>query len=198
MALQRSRTTYRQTTDRDLHQKSSSRRKYFLRNFAKRVLFEGSLDSRAVHVANASPLASRPVLAPLHFNLRRLPSRSRLMAPLRTRNATPKESVDVETGSKRKRHGSANENSYVHSRGSRAPGRFKRQRSQNDSGDDIFFPQNAMDIDQTDDESKNCSSDLSDPEETLLDDCGCFVKRLTTLSLTCSLSRRISFTHCHI
>lgn len=92
------------------------------------------------------------------------------MAPLRTRHAAIKEPVAVEAGSKRKRHASANDNS-IQPRGLRAPGRFKRQRSQNESYDEVIYSQSSMDIDPSDVDSKDWSSDLSDAEEASLDDC---------------------------
>lgn len=171
MAQQRSRTPPRQPASN-----SSSRygvvvrRTYTLRHSPKRAQLKGPLNSHAVHVTNAS-LASRPVLVPLHFNLRRLPSRSQLMAPLRSHDARINTSSDIQVGSKRKRAGGTNENAQIPTRSSRATGRFKRQRSQNDSSEEDNSSQTTMDIDDTMRKPHSWNSDLSDGEEVLLDDC---------------------------
>ena len=146
------------------------RRTYTLRHSPKRAQHKGPLSSHAVHNTNAS-LASRPVLVPVHFNLRRLPSRYQLMAPLRSHDSRSNASSDIQVGSKRKRGGGTNENAHIPTRGSRATGKFKRQRSQNDSSEEDILSQNAMDIDEVVGKVRSWSSELSDEEEALLDDC---------------------------
>ncbi|KAL5490185.1 hypothetical protein ACEPAI_5018 [Sanghuangporus weigelae] len=92
------------------------------------------------------------------------------MAPARARNAGFNASSDVRTGSKRKRIGSANENGQIHTRSSRAMGKFKRQRSLNDSSEEEVSSQTTMEVDDADKKSQDWSSDLSDEEDALLDD----------------------------
>lgn len=144
---------------------SLARRKYQLRHSPrsrKQVLLKETDFSHA-YVAN-SP-ASRPVLVPLHLNLRRLPSR--IMAIARGRDASI--TNDVKTGMKRKRIASVNENT-VPSRSARAMGRFKRQRSQNTSSDDdTNLGRSEMDIDE--EQSASWMSDASEMGEQVLDDC---------------------------
>lgn len=148
-----------------------SRRKYALRHSAKRILLGDSTDSHAKHVATATAAASRPVLVPLQFNLRRLPSRSRVMAPLRSRDSGDIAFTNIQAGSKRKR---INENNYILNRNARALGRFKRQRSQNDSSDEEpGHSRTTMEIDDVEENPASWSSDLSESEEPLLDDCKC-------------------------
>ncbi|KAH8117206.1 hypothetical protein DFH11DRAFT_990098 [Phellopilus nigrolimitatus] len=140
------------------------RRKYLLRHSPKQGLPKGNSGSHAVHAVTAS----RPVLVPLHPNLRRLPSR--LMAPLRGRDAIMNASSDSKSGLKRKRIPSVNENAYAPTR-ARAAGRFKRQRSQNDSSEeDIASSQSTMEVDGAEENPQNWMSDLSEMEEPLLDD----------------------------
>ncbi|THH10287.1 hypothetical protein EW145_g1443 [Phellinidium pouzarii] len=163
MAQRRSRTPPRKPFSNPTPRCRVARRKYHLRHSPKRAPLKESNDSHATLVAT-SP-ASRPVLVPLHTNLRRLPSRR--MAPLRGRDISTNMSSNVKTGSKRKRVASANENTCLPVRGTRSTGRFKRQRSQNDSSDDEFgTTQITMEVDEN---LQNWSSDLSETEEPLLD-----------------------------
>ncbi|KAL5529334.1 hypothetical protein ACEPAG_5319 [Sanghuangporus baumii] len=92
------------------------------------------------------------------------------MAPARARDAGFNASSDVRTGSKRKRIGSANENGQIHTRSSRAMGKFKRQRSLNDSSEEEVSSQTTMEVDDSDKNSQDWSSGLSDEEDALLDD----------------------------
>ena len=162
-------STRRPGSNSDTYSEAFSRRKYALRHSAKRILLGGSADSHAKHVATATTTASRPVLVPLQFNLRRLPSRSRLMAPLRSRDSGNNIPTNIQVGSKRKR---INENSYISSRNVRAVGRFKRQRSQNDSSDeDSLHGRITMDVDEIEENPASWSSDLSETEEPLIGDC---------------------------
>lgn len=143
-----------------------ARRKYELRRLAKHPLL--TVDSHGIQVAT-SP-ASRPVLVPLHPNLRRLPSR--LMALARGRDEHVSVLNEVKVGAKRKRVASANENTYILSRPTRTTGRFKRQRSQNDSSDDDFTSShNRMDIDIDEGNRTDWLSEASEAEEVALDDC---------------------------
>ncbi|EMD38101.1 hypothetical protein CERSUDRAFT_113236 [Gelatoporia subvermispora B] len=85
-------------------------------------------------VASSSPHSSpRPVLVPLQFNLRRLPSRSLLSREGSMRDASG--TYDVPVGSKRKRVASGNENA-ASGRGSRASSRVKRRRAMQESSDE--------------------------------------------------------------
>lgn len=93
------------------------------------------------------------------------------MAPTRSRDAPNNASTVVRVGSKRKRVGSANENASINGRGSRATGKFKRQRSQNESSEEDFSSQHTMEVDDVEENPEDWSSDLSDAEEALLDDC---------------------------
>lgn len=80
--------------------------------------------------ASTSPSSSesRPVLAPLQFNLRRLPSRLALAETVVMRVSSGSDHVKV--GAKRKRVVSGNENTHSVSRGSRnSLNAFKRRRS---------------------------------------------------------------------
>ncbi len=79
--------------------------------------------------ASTSPSSSesRPVFAPLQFNLRRLPSRLALEETVVMRVSNGSDHVKV--GAKRKRMVSGNENTHSVSRGSRnGPNAFKRRR----------------------------------------------------------------------
>ena len=83
------------------------------------------------HPSSASPSPSssesRPVLAPLQFNLRRLPSRLALAETVVMRVSSGSDHVKV--GAKRKRAVSGNENTHNISRGSRnGLNAFKRRR----------------------------------------------------------------------
>ncbi|OCH88811.1 hypothetical protein OBBRIDRAFT_820005 [Obba rivulosa] len=110
-------------------------------------------------VASSSPHESpRPVLVPLQFNLRRLPSRSLLSREGSMRDASG--TCDVPVGSKRKRVASGNENT-VSGRGSRAGGRVKRRRAVQESSDEETLSE--MDVDKKTWEF----SDNSDDEDAL-------------------------------
>ncbi|KAI5124307.1 hypothetical protein M0805_008915 [Coniferiporia weirii] len=92
------------------------------------------------------------------------------MAPARGRDASLHAQSDVRIGSKRKRVASVNENAYLPARGTRSAGRFKRQRSQNDSSEDDFATTHGtMEVDEIEN-PQSWSSDLSETEEPLLDD----------------------------
>ncbi|TDL25008.1 hypothetical protein BD410DRAFT_72283 [Rickenella mellea] len=152
---------------------SRSRHKYQLRNSPlgkKRGLVKADPDSHA----SSSTSPSRPVLVPLHPNLRRLPSRVMTYSRNMLRNFSgASQNFNVPVGAKRKRIASGNENTYVSGRGTRDRPRFKRQRSMNsreDTSDDENMSTSAMDID----EESNLQwegAEESDAEETELDDC---------------------------
>lgn len=171
MARQRSRTPpQKQIHYHPAPYDAVARRSYTLRHSPKRVQRKGSVSSHGTHVADAS-VASRPVLVPLPFNLRSLPSRCQAMAPTRARDSASNASSDARIGSKRKRIGNANENGHIHTRSSRATGKFKRQRSLNDSSEEDVSSRHIMDVDDGDKNSQDWSSDLSDGEDGLLGDC---------------------------
>lgn len=146
---------------------SLARRKYQLRHSPrsrKQVLLK---ETDISHGFLVSSPASRPVLVPLHLNLRRLPSR--LMAIARGRDSSTQVSSDVKIGMKRKRVASVNENTFP-SRSSRPTGGFKRQRSQNSSSsDDAASSHGEMEVD--DDQHPCWMSDTSELEEQGLDKC---------------------------
>ncbi|CAA7271468.1 unnamed protein product [Cyclocybe aegerita] len=77
-------------------------------------------------ISSPLPLRHRPVLVPLHPNLRRLPSRIYVAEKDQDSDQLMRESSHVITGSKRKRVVSTNENAHTHGRPTRGSGRLKR------------------------------------------------------------------------
>lgn len=77
---------------------------------------------------SSPPQAHRPVLVPLHPNLRRLPSRVHLAQKDEGFKQLMRDSSHVITGSKRKRVESSNENAHTHGMATRGSGR-KRLRT---------------------------------------------------------------------
>ncbi|KAI0256887.1 hypothetical protein BJV78DRAFT_1167683 [Lactifluus subvellereus] len=123
------------------HSSSSHRRVFSLLRSLRNVNLPSS--------ASTSPSSSesRPVLAPLQFNLRRLPSRLALADKVVMRVSSGSDHVKV--GAKRKRVVSGNENLHNVSRGSRhGANSFKRRRSsiqhEETSDDDVAT---AMEVD---------------------------------------------------
>jgi mitogen-activated protein kinase kinase kinase 13 len=93
------------------------------------TLFRSLRNVKNPSSASTSPSSSesRPVLAPLQFNLRRLPSRLALAETVVMRVSSGSDHVKV--GAKRKRVASGNENTHSVSRGSRnGLNAFKRRR----------------------------------------------------------------------
>ena len=171
MASRRS-PSHKHSTSCSTRYGSLIRRKYPLRHSPsafKQPLLKANSNSHALE-QDATPIASRPVLVPLHFNLRRLPSR---MAISRHRDISARDHSDVQVGLKRKRATSTNENAYVPRRGSRAAGTFKRRRSQlskDDTSDEEYSPpQSAMELD--DETAGHWLSDHSDIEDSPLHTC---------------------------
>ncbi|KAG0697001.1 hypothetical protein DFH29DRAFT_174803 [Suillus ampliporus] len=117
---------------------SLARRQYSLRHTsaAKRALAFVNRFQRSTansHVVGASPpsssdtVASRPILATLQPNLRRLPSRQYLLMKNSTRDVG--QNLDVPIGSKRKRVASVNENTQTGGRTARGAPKLKRQKT---------------------------------------------------------------------
>ncbi|EIN07048.1 hypothetical protein PUNSTDRAFT_104507 [Punctularia strigosozonata HHB-11173 SS5] len=98
------------------------RRKYSLRHPTS----ASAPKSASSHASVASSSTDRAVLVPLHLNLRRLPSRLRLLARDGMYRA---ETFAAQVGAKRKRVPSGNENGHAHGRPTRGAGKMKRQRS---------------------------------------------------------------------
>ena len=112
------------------------------RVFAIPPSFAQSTSSHAsVASSGSSPSSPRPVLVPLHVNLRRLPSRLFL--------EQHKEDMHdaIQAGTKRKRVVSGSENALANGRGSRAGHRVKRRRAMHDSSDE--GASSSMEIDDT-------------------------------------------------
>jgi mitogen-activated protein kinase kinase kinase 13 len=138
------------------HQSSSHRRVFSLIRSLRNVNLPSS--------ASTSPSSSesRPVLAPLQFNLRRLPSRLALANEVVMRVSSGSEHVKV--GAKRKRAVSGTENTHNFPRGSRnGPSGFKRRKSspryEETSDDEVAA---AMEIDT---HTRGQSSDVSSDED---------------------------------
>ncbi|RPD66599.1 hypothetical protein L226DRAFT_567007 [Lentinus tigrinus ALCF2SS1-7] len=111
------------------------------------------------HASGSSPPNSpRPVLVPVQFNLRRLPSR--LLADHKDSMRDAGNGYDVSIGMKRKRVVSGSENTS-RDRGARSSSRAKRRRAMPDSSDDE--PLSGMDVD----EERWDGSENSDDEEAL-------------------------------
>ena len=112
----------------------SGLRKYALRRAPgyRRRAFPSRNQNPLSHASSASTLSSsaepqRPVLVPLHQNLRRLPSR--LFSAQKDAMRVTSQTSTVVIGAKRKRTASTNENTHTGSRPSRIPRRIKRLRS---------------------------------------------------------------------
>ena len=128
----------------------------------RRVLGHGLIDrfkghrrhvsaaSSQASVADSSPPTSvddRRVLAPLHFNLRRLPSRRGLSEREKMRAGTSSGSSTATTGTKRKRSASGSENA---ARGrSRSRGSKRRRGSSGEPIESEAESESVMDIDDS-------------------------------------------------
>lgn len=110
---------------------SGSRR----RAFSPAAIYPTSHASVASSASSSSPPSARAVLVPVHFNLRRLPSRTFKQQEV-MHDA-------VEIGSKRKRVVSGSENIQTNSHG--VGGRVKRRRAAPDSSDE---ESTSMDVDE--------------------------------------------------
>ena len=138
------------------HQASSHRRVFSLLRSLRNVNLPSS--------ASTSPSSeeSRPVLAPLQFNLRRLPSRLALANELVMRVSSGSDHVKV--GAKRKRLVSGSENTHTFPRGSRTGSNgFKRRKSSpqcEETSDDELVA--AMEVDT---HTRCQSSDVSSDED---------------------------------
>ena len=119
------------------------------------------IESRPTSHASGSspPLSPRPVLVPLHFNLRRLPSR--ILSERKDDMRDAVNGYDVSIGMKRKRVVSGSENTSG-SRGARSTSRAKRRKPLPDSSDEE--PVSEMDVDA---EELWDGSDLSEDEEAM-------------------------------
>jgi hypothetical protein len=154
------------------------RRKYTLRRSASSRRRPLALVNRLHHpISNShgsgasTPPSStdtpRPVLVPLHPNLRRLPSRL-LLAQKDVMRDTSR-SLGVQAGTKRKRVASSNENAHASGRPTRGSGRLKRLRSASsqmytsDEGET-----SSMEVDT---HNSWVPSDYSDEEEDNVDSC---------------------------
>jgi len=110
------------------------RKKYLLRRpptsrrRAIALQLSTSTNSHASH-ASISTADLRPVLVPLHPNLRRLPSRILLAKKDIVMRDASHSQLGVSIGSKRKRVVSSNENAHTGGRPTRGSGRLKRLRS---------------------------------------------------------------------
>lgn len=109
--------------------------------------------------ASSPPESPRAVLGPLHFNLRRLPSR--LFSERREKEESMHDVVEI--GTKRKRVVSGPENSQANGRGS--SGRLKRLRSSQDSSDE---ESSGMEVD---DRNGGWDTSENSDEEGDLDSC---------------------------
>ncbi|KAI8982825.1 hypothetical protein BD414DRAFT_419360 [Trametes punicea] len=139
------------------------RRKFHARRATKarrRVLSLADPYLQSDHSSHASgsspPSSSRPVLVPLHFNLRRLPSR--ILSNRKDSMRDAGNGYDLSIGMKRKRVVSGSENSSS-ARGARSTSRAKRRKAMSDSSDEEHA--NGMDIDEQDnwDHSDNSDDD---------------------------------------
>lgn len=181
---------------------SLSRRQYPLRHSSrtqKHVLLKQDSASHDLHQLNH--VASRPVLVPLHPNLRRLPSRLN-MAISRERVVDDDRDDGAKVGGKRKRIASVNENTYLYSRNTRtAAGRFKRMRSMADSADTsddgMITHASGMDVDEEQD-YKWPGSDGSDGENGTHSNCmyTAFLPILLMFNTVHPYSRRLLAQRC--
>lgn len=131
-----------------------ARRKYPLRRSPphRRLIPSASIGPR---VATGDP---RPVLVPLHPNLRRLPSRLTFQEKIDEMYNPPQH---IQIGSKRKRVFSTNENSNGHGRPTRGDGRPKRLKTVSGrrteySSDSDTSAASGMDIDSANEQSDEC------------------------------------------
>ncbi|KAH8106898.1 hypothetical protein BXZ70DRAFT_915537 [Cristinia sonorae] len=108
------------------------------RVFTTSSIFPPSRASIASSASSSPPTSSRAALVPLHFNLRRLPSRI-----FSDRTEAMHDAVEI--GSKRKRVVSGSENVQSNGRDHSAGGRVKRRRAAQDSSDEEM---NSMDVDE--------------------------------------------------
>ncbi|KAI0723780.1 hypothetical protein C8T65DRAFT_627408 [Cerioporus squamosus] len=144
-----------------------SRRKLQARraNSARRRVFSlannSYIESRpSSHASGSSPPTSpRPVLVPVQFNLRRLPSR--LLTDHKDSMRDAGNGYDVSIGMKRKRVVSGSENTS-RDRGARSSSRAKRRRAMPDSSDEE--PLSGMEVDE---QERWDGSENSDDEEAV-------------------------------
>ncbi|KAI0332549.1 hypothetical protein GY45DRAFT_1320746 [Cubamyces sp. BRFM 1775] len=108
------------------------------------------------HASGSSPPSSRPVLVPLHFNLRRLPSR--ILSDHKDEMRDAGNGYDVSIGMKRKRVVSGSENASQ-ARGARSASRAKRRKAMSDSSEEEHA--SGMDVDEQGswDQSDNSDDD---------------------------------------
>jgi mitogen-activated protein kinase kinase kinase 13 len=164
------------------HQPSSHRRVFSLLRSLRNVNLPSS--------ASTSPSSSesRPVLAPLQFNLRRLPSRLALANEVVMRVSSGSDHVKV--GAKRKRVVSGTENTHTFPRGSRnGSNGFKRRKSSpecEETSDDELVA--AMEVDT---HTRCQSSDVSSDEDASDWDSCTLSSFLTMAFLMHSGSRRL-------
>ena len=137
------------------------------------------------HASGSStpPPSSRAVLVPVHFNLRRLPSRIFSDHKESMRNAS--HTFDVSIGMKRKRVVSGSENTS--GRSARSTSRAKRHKPLPDTSSEEELT-NEMDVD--DDETLD-DSELSEDEEAE-DSCTCHSLKLPLASFNVPRSRGLS------
>ena len=131
------------------------------------------------HASGSSPPSSRPVLVPLHFNLRRLPSR--IFSDDKDEMRDAGNGYDVSIGMKRKRVVSGSENTSS-MRGARSTSRAKRRKAMSDSSEEDHA--SGMDVDE---QGSWDQSDNSD-DDGALDSCkhSSLTPRLVLYSLYCS------------
>ncbi|KAI0371665.1 kinase-like protein [Pilatotrama ljubarskyi] len=132
-------------------------------NARRRVLSLAEPYLQAAHPSHASgsspPSSSRPVLVPLHFNLRRLPSR--ILSGRKDSMRDAGNGYDVSIGMKRKRVVSGSENAST-ARGARSASRAKRRKAMPDSSDEERA--SGMDVDE---QEQWDGSDNSDDDRAL-------------------------------
>ena len=171
------------THSKSRHQPSSHRRVFSLLRSLRNVNLPSS--------ASTSPSSSesRPVLAPLQFNLRRLPSRLALANEVVMRVSSGSE--HVKAGAKRKRVVSGTENTNNFSRATRnGPNGFKRRKSSpryDETSDDEVAT--AMEVDT---HARCQSSDVSSDEDASDWDSCTLCIFLTAAFLMQFCSRRLS------
>ncbi|KAI0823563.1 hypothetical protein BC628DRAFT_1383813 [Trametes gibbosa] len=141
---------------RKLHSRRASHARRRVLSLAEPCL---QLDQPSHASARSPPASSRPVLVPLHFNLRRLPSR--VFSDRKDSMRDAGNGYDVSIGMKRKRVVSGSENAST-SRSARTVSRVKRRRAMPESSDEEHA--SGMDVD---DQARWNQSDNSEDEEAL-------------------------------
>ncbi|TBU35504.1 hypothetical protein BD311DRAFT_734731 [Dichomitus squalens] len=137
---------------------TAARRRVF--GFNTNAYIDSQPSSRAS--GSSPPLSPRQVLVPVHFNLRRLPSRILSERKHDMRDAA--NAYDVSIGMKRKRVVSGSENTS-NARGARSTSRAKRRKALPDSSDEE--PVSGMDVDEEQQEIWDGSDNSDDDEEAL-------------------------------